>query len=156
MATSNRPRDQLRHYQQTGDTPQSHHQSAWDRFYRSKLSNIMFAKAFTRRLGNESRMFVNCANSVYDSTEGTRPVNGGGVLDGLKEWLIERSPFRPRESLTPLYLAISPEVENKMITGRHFGPISTELGPSNYARDEKLHDELWACSENLTNEKLKT
>ncbi|KAF9148834.1 hypothetical protein BG015_009411 [Linnemannia schmuckeri] len=40
----------------SGDSSQSYHQCAWDRFYRSKLANIMFAKALARRLGNESRV----------------------------------------------------------------------------------------------------
>lgn len=117
-----------------GDTPQPHHQSAWDRFYRSKLANIMFAKALTRRLDSESGVFVNCAKPGYVSTEATRPVNSGGVLDGLKEWAHNMVAYLvERGSLTPLYLATSPEVENKKITGRYFGPIANELEPCKFA-----------------------
>ncbi|KAG0283098.1 hypothetical protein BGZ96_012532 [Linnemannia gamsii] len=140
----------------TGDTSQPHHQSAWDRFYRSKLANIMFAKALARRLGTESGVYVNCANPGYVSTESTQPVNGGGMLDGLKDWAHSLVTYPvERGALTPLYLATSREVEEMKITGRYFGPVANELEPSNYARDEKLQEELWAYSEKMANEKLK-
>lgn len=76
-------------------------------------------------------MFVNCANPGYVSTEATRPVNGGGELGGLKEWahLMVSYPVE-RGSLTLLYLATSPEVENKKITGRYFRPVAKKPEPS--------------------------
>lgn len=117
----------------TGDTSQPHHQSAWDRFYRSKLANIMFAKALARRLGTESGVYVNCANPGYVSTESTRPVNGGGMLDGLKDWAHSLVTYPvERGALTPLYLATSSEVEEMKITGRYFGPVANELEPCKF------------------------
>ncbi|KAF8943881.1 hypothetical protein BGZ47_004926 [Haplosporangium gracile] len=107
--------------------------------------------------GNESRVFVNYSNPGYVTTKGTRSINGGDVLGGLKEWThgLVTYPVE-RGALTPLYLTSSPEVENKKITGQYFRPIANELEPSAYARDEKLQEELWAYCEKLANEKLKT
>ncbi|KAF9103357.1 hypothetical protein BGX29_003449 [Mortierella sp. GBA35] len=156
-----------------GQTSQPHHHATWDRYARSKLADVLFARALARRVINERRLFVNGCHPGYVSTRATQPApresHGDGskeeqgsfstaynkLLDGLDEWFHKRIAWPvERGVLTQLYLATSPEIENKEITGRYFGPIANEIEPSTYARDEKLQDELWAYSEKLANEKL--
>ncbi|OAQ32835.1 NAD(P)-binding protein [Linnemannia elongata AG-77] len=146
----------------TGDTPQPHHQSVYDRYARSKLANVLFARALARRVINEPHLYVNACHPGYVSTRATQPVprqEGTTIsrgLDRLEEWFhnLVAWPVN-RAVLTQLYLATSPEVEKRDIRGRYFGPIAIEIEPSTYARDEKLQDKLWAYSEKLANEKLK-
>ncbi|KAF9083209.1 hypothetical protein BGX27_004222 [Mortierella sp. AM989] len=57
-------------------------------------------------------------------------------------------------SLTQLYAATSPEIEDGDLRGRYFIPIANEILPSGYARDEKLQEKLWDFSENLVKEKI--
>ncbi|KAG0283100.1 hypothetical protein BGZ96_012534 [Linnemannia gamsii] len=146
----------------TGDIPQPHHQPVYDRYARSKLANVLFARALTRRVINEPHLYVNACHPGYVSTRATQPTPRqeatifSRCLDGLEEsfhslvaWPVERGV------LTQLYLATSPEIESREIRGRYFGPIANEIEPSTYARDEKLQDELWTYSEKLANEKLK-
>ncbi|KAG0376785.1 hypothetical protein BGX24_007228 [Mortierella sp. AD032] len=155
----------------TGDNEQElQRQSTWDRYSRSKLANVLFARALARRLINEPRLYVNSCHPGYCSTRATQPIPRGRgnidnetegwsmnkFLDGLEDWF-HRMVAWPVERgvLTQVYLATSPEIENKEIRGRYFGPIANEIEPSTYARNEQLQEELWAYSEKLVNEKLK-
>lgn len=120
----------------TGDTPQPHHQSVYDRYARSKLANVLFARALARRVINEPHLYVNACHPGYVSTRATQPVprQEGTIiskgLDGLEEWFhnLVAWPVN-RAVLTQLYLATSPEVEKRDIRGRYFGPIAIEIEP---------------------------
>ncbi|KAH7052599.1 hypothetical protein BKA57DRAFT_435781 [Linnemannia elongata] len=108
----------------------------------------MFAKALTRRMGNESAVFVNCANPERLIGQRWSRVGWKGCAHSMVVYPVERG------SLTPLYLRTSPEVENKKMTERCIGPIANEIEPyRNYARDEEVQEELWAYSEKLANDK---
>ncbi|KAF9132461.1 hypothetical protein BGW39_000098 [Mortierella sp. 14UC] len=152
-----------------GDSEQPHHQNVWDRYARSKLANVLFARALARRLINEPRLYINSCHPGYCSTRATQPIprekskelqtEGWSLnksLDGLDDWFHKLVAWPvERGVLTQLYLATSPEIESRGIRGRYFGPIANEIEPSTYARDEKLQEELWEYSEKLANEKLK-
>ncbi|KAK3844480.1 MAG: hypothetical protein J3R72DRAFT_473136 [Linnemannia gamsii] len=151
-----------------GDTEQSHHQSALGRYARSKLANVMFANALARRVKDQPRLFVNSCHPGFVSTEGNQPSTRGGDQEGwlsssmnmalyyCRAWSITHIAIPVEKGvLTQLYLATSPEIENKGISGRYFWPVALELQPSSYAKDEKLQEELWEYSEKLANEKLK-
>ncbi|KAF9090513.1 hypothetical protein BGX29_011427 [Mortierella sp. GBA35] len=58
-------------------------------------------------------------------------------------------------ALNQLYLAASPEVEEKDLRGKYFVPVGNELRPSPYALDEELQEKLWTYSEQLMREKVK-
>ncbi|KAF9103356.1 hypothetical protein BGX29_003448 [Mortierella sp. GBA35] len=143
-----------------GQTPPPN-QTTWDRYHRSKLANVLFTKALARRMANERQLFINCCHPGYVATRGTeinfRKSPGGHVPDGysistayskFQHWWSDwsyRMTAMPVERgvLTQLYLATSPEIENKGITGRYFMPVALEIEPSAYANDEKLQEELW-------------
>ncbi|KAF9906125.1 hypothetical protein EC991_000921 [Linnemannia zychae] len=152
-----------------GDTEQAQHQNVWDRYARSKLANVLFARALARRVKDQPRLYINACHPGYCSTRATQPIprqkneelstEGWSLnkfLDGLENWFHKMVAWPvERGVLTQLYLATSPEIEKKDIRGRYFGPIANEIEPSIYARDEKLQDELWEYSEKLANEKLR-
>lgn len=120
----------------TGDTPQPYHQSVYDRYARSKLANVLFARALARRVIDEPQLYVNACQPGYVSTRATQPVprqegtTFSRFLDGLEEWFHSLVAWPvERAVLTQLYLATSPEVENRGIRGRYFGPIANEIEP---------------------------
>ena len=57
-------------------------------------------------------------------------------------------------AMTQLYLATSPEVEEKDIRAKYFVPLAQEGEPSALAKDELLQEKLWTFSENLVKEKI--
>ncbi|KAF9906126.1 hypothetical protein EC991_000922 [Linnemannia zychae] len=155
----------------SGDTEQPHHLNLLDRYGRSKLAISMFTIALARRVKDQHRLFVNHCHPGYIPPEEIRPpardIDGSGqdearsstlvskVMDGWKDWFSRQLGISVEKGvLTQLYLATSPEIENKRISGRYFWPVALELQPSSYALDEKLQEELWAYSEKFVNGKL--
>ncbi|KAI1314547.1 hypothetical protein EDD11_002022 [Mortierella claussenii] len=127
-----------------------------DRYGRSKLANILFAKSLARQLSQE-RVYVNAAHPGYVATELTRHAKDvfGGLVDKFFGIMGRIAAMKPEVgALTQLYLATSPEIEDKDIRGRYFIPIANEIRPSVYALDENLQDKLWTFSENLVREKI--
>lgn len=104
----------------------------WDRYARSKLANILFAKALARRLANE-KVWANAAHPGAVNTNLNRSAKEtmGETLGNLMDGVASVAAMRPEVgALTQLYLATSPEVENKDIRGRYFIPIANEIQPS--------------------------
>jgi NAD(P)-dependent dehydrogenase (short-subunit alcohol dehydrogenase family) len=127
------------------------------RYGRSKLSSILFGKALARRLAGE-KVFVNIAHPGFVSTAMTDPENGsfGKVGKAIFGMLVKAFAVRPDEgALTQLYLATSPEIENKAVTGKYFVPIAHEIQPSKYGRDELLQEKLWSWSEETVRQHTK-
>lgn len=63
--------------------------------------------------------------------------------------------IKPEEgALTQLYLATSPEVEEKNIKGQYFVPFANAEIPTGVASQEDTPLELWNFTENLLKEKV--
>ncbi|KAI8357601.1 hypothetical protein B0O80DRAFT_424608 [Mortierella sp. GBAus27b] len=102
------------------------------RYGRSKLANILFGKALARRLANE-RVYVNIVHPGAVDTELGRHAGdtfGNFIVKPLRvaAFLFTMKPAVA--ALTTLYLATSPEIEEKDIRGRYFIPIANEIQPS--------------------------
>ncbi|KAF9425327.1 hypothetical protein BGZ76_003317, partial [Entomortierella beljakovae] len=101
---------------------------SFQRYGRSKLSNILFAKALARRLKDE-RVYVNVAHPGYVNTElirytdktfGAIPAKLGGVAGRV-------FASDPKiGALTQLFLATSPKVESEDIRGQYYIPTAHE------------------------------
>ncbi|KAF9148837.1 hypothetical protein BG015_009414 [Linnemannia schmuckeri] len=129
----------------------------WDRYARSKLANVLFGKALARRLANE-KVWVNIAHPGYVATNLNRSAKDsmGNTLGKLSDVMTSIAGMTPEVgALTQLYLATSPEIENKDIRGRYFIPIANEIQPTAESRDEELQEKLWTFSENLAHKKVK-
>ncbi|KAG0045190.1 hypothetical protein BGZ83_009576 [Gryganskiella cystojenkinii] len=127
------------------------------RYGRSKLANMLFGKALARRLQNE-QVYVNIVHPGFVSTEMTHKENG--VFKGISKVFFDlavRYVALPVEqgALTQIYLATSPEIENKDIRGRYFIPVANEIQPSAQGQDEALQEKLWAFSEDLVRKHVK-
>ncbi|OAQ32837.1 NAD(P)-binding protein [Linnemannia elongata AG-77] len=129
----------------------------WDRYARSKLANVLFGKALARRLANE-KVWVNIAHPGIVKTNLSKSTKDsmGESLGKLIDVVSSVTAMTPEKgALTQLYLATSPEVENKDIRGRYFIPTANEIQPTAESRDEELQERLWTFSENLAREKVK-
>ncbi|KAF9356615.1 hypothetical protein BGX26_005005 [Mortierella sp. AD094] len=126
------------------------------RYSRCKFANVVFAKALARRLEKES-VYVNIAHPGLVQTELQRysgEAMGESFKTSVKQYysLVGCSP--EVGSLTQLYLATSPEIEERDIRGRYFIPTANEIEPDYRARDEKIQEEYWEFTENLVREKI--
>ncbi|KAG0364845.1 hypothetical protein BC939DRAFT_498047 [Gamsiella multidivaricata] len=127
--------------------------TSFSRYGRSKLANILFAKALARRLSNE-RVYVNVAHPGYVNTNQIKYTKRE-FKDRVTQAFSDLVAMAPEKGvLTQLYLATSPEIESRDIRGRYFIPIANEIQPSSYAHDEELQEKLWAFSEDLVREKI--
>ncbi|KAF9899316.1 hypothetical protein BX616_003104 [Lobosporangium transversale] len=139
---------------QFGTLSQVDAESAAVNYNRSKLANILYTKALARRLtdAGHDKVFVNslhpgyCYTGIDNETQAlfghaaskaiikTRELVGRPAVDG---------------TITSLYCATSPEIEEKSLTGRFFVPDAHELRPSSYAMDEELQERLYKYSEDF-------
>ncbi|KAK3844473.1 MAG: hypothetical protein J3R72DRAFT_438125 [Linnemannia gamsii] len=130
--------------------------SSMARYGQSKLANLLFGKALARRLAGE-KVYVNVAHPGYvQSNLANRTGETYGSFTGRMS-IVSAKVFgmtAKEGALTQLYLATSPEVEEKDVRGRYYVPIAKEIQPSSYARDEELQEKLWTYSENLVKEKI--
>lgn len=125
-----------------GETDKPHHHNGWNRYARSKLANALFAIALARRVKNEPRLFVNYCHPGYVSTEGTQATSRKAgeeagwfknFTNGLSTWLPKKIMIPVEKGvLTQVYLATSPEIENKGIKGKYFWPVALELEPCKF------------------------
>ncbi|KAF9547951.1 hypothetical protein EC957_007464 [Mortierella hygrophila] len=123
------------------------------RYGRSKLANVLFAKALARRVANDN-VYVNACHP------GFIPKFLDPQDDSWKEWfdcIVKRVVALTAEeaALTQLYLATSPEVEERDVRGKYFIPVANEIEPTTLARNEQLQEKLWAFSEDIVRVKVK-
>ncbi|KAK5814358.1 hypothetical protein F5H01DRAFT_23872 [Linnemannia elongata] len=123
------------------------------RYGRSKLANVLFAKALARRVANDN-VYVNACHPGF-IPRFLEPQD-----DTWKEWFdcIVKNAVTltaERAALTQLYLATSPEIEERDVRGKYFIPVANEIEPAALARNERLQEELWAFSEDIVREKVK-
>ncbi|KAG0338773.1 hypothetical protein BG000_003399 [Podila horticola] len=131
--------------------------SPGERYGRSKLANLLFAKALARRLQDE-RVYVNVAHPGLVATELNRSNEasfgkfGSRLIEGMNKVFAVKPEVG---ALTQLYCATSPEIESKDMRGKYFIPIAHELDPNPIAFDEDLQERLWRWTENIVRENLK-
>ncbi|KAG0224205.1 hypothetical protein BGX31_008156 [Mortierella sp. GBA43] len=126
------------------------------RYGRSKLANVLFCKALARRLANE-RVYVNMAHPGFVATDLSRNVSDtfGSYIEKPVQFALRFLAAEPKVgALTQLYLATSPEIENKDIRGGYFIPIANEIQPNSFGLNEELQEKLWDFSEQLVREKI--
>ncbi|KAH7052608.1 hypothetical protein BKA57DRAFT_490859 [Linnemannia elongata] len=130
--------------------------SSMTRYGQSKLANLLFGRALAQRLASE-KVYVNIAHPGYvDSNLANRTGETYGSFTGKMSSLAPKVfGMKPKQgALTQLYLATSPEIEERDVRGRYFIPIAKEVQPTSYGRNVELQEKLWTFSESLVKEKI--
>lgn len=117
----------------------------WTAYQRSKLANIMFTDALSRRLAGESVT----ANSLHPGFVKTRfgKDNGGWFSMLLGVGMMASAISVEKGAETPIYLATDESV--KTVSGKYFYKCA-EKKPSPPARVEADQERLWEISEAMT------
>ena len=130
------------------DLQQEQKYSGFAAYNQSKLAVILFTYELARRLDGKG-VTVNCVHPGIIATNiwNKNPGRLGGMLNRLApliKWMMSK-PAKGAE--TPLYLAVSPEMEG--VTGKYFiNKIATPSSALSY--DTELAKRLWQVSEQLT------
>ncbi|KAJ3177239.1 Retinol dehydrogenase 14 [Gaertneriomyces sp. JEL0708] len=139
-------------YSQLARTPKASY-SPGTAYTTSKLANILFTKELQKRLVTLGKPEVR-ANALHPGSIATNLVAhtifGGGVIEklvGVIGNLVGRTP--DFGSLTQLYLATSPDVEEKDYRGQFFLPTAKHAEAFYWGNDEALQKELWELSESI-------
>jgi len=130
----------------------------------SKLANLLFSKALSRRLQKDSRYSHILVNSMHPGgmyTNLPQRVVGNGIarifqpILNLAYWAAKPVLWSAdRAALTPLYLATSPEVERYNYRGEYFIPIAKVGKAASVANDGVLQDRVWEFTEQLWKQPL--
>jgi NAD(P)-dependent dehydrogenase (short-subunit alcohol dehydrogenase family) len=117
----------------------------WIAYQRSKLSNIMFSNALSRRLEGEN---VAC-NALHPGFVRTRFAkdNGGYFAALVSIGMTFGAISAEKGAKTQIYLATSSDVEG--VTGKYFD-LCKPKAPDSRALNESAQERLWAISEDLT------
>ncbi|CAO3613501.1 unnamed protein product [Cunninghamella blakesleeana] len=124
-------------------------------YSKSKAANILFTRELNKRIQEKGieGVYVNCNHPGVVRSELTRHImSTTSVLTTIynKAFTITTEDG----ALTQLYLATSPEVEEKKIKGEYFVPFGEKATPSCASTSEKNAKELWDFTEKLLKEKI--
>jgi NAD(P)-dependent dehydrogenase (short-subunit alcohol dehydrogenase family) len=118
----------------------------WKVYARSKLANILFARALARRLEG-TRVTVNALHPGMVRTRFARDGDLGSPLQRLGWGLLTPFMISPEKGArTTVHLASSPELEGK--SGDYYVRCRPTK-PSKAARDDEAAERLWKVSEAL-------
>ena len=124
------------------------------KYGRSKLAQVAWSKALTRRLGPDSSIYVNAANPGAVSTPMTKerhlPPIFPKFVQNWRATLVNNVCWTSEEgALTELYLGVATdEIRQKQVRGRYFHPQSKEVTNS-YAENVELQENVWKLCEVL-------
>lgn len=119
------------------------------RYARSKLANILFTKALSRRLENE-KVFVNAyfpGNIPTSSMDTWKEHFGYAFGTAFPEFFRWVGQTLEDGATTGLFLAAAKEVETDGNRGEYWAPIARKESCSTTAEDERLAERLWVWSE---------
>ncbi|KAI8380283.1 hypothetical protein BD560DRAFT_387685 [Blakeslea trispora] len=121
---------------------------------KTKASNILFTRELSKRLEAKGikNLYVNCNHPGVVKTDLYRHFDG---IQGLLKPAFNLFLTSPEDgALTQLYLATSPEVEQKDIKGSYYVPFADQSKPYGVAASEDAPLELWEFTEKLIKEKV--
>ena len=124
------------------------------KYGRSKMAQVAWSKALTRRLGDDSSIYVNAANpgavATPMTTERYLPLIFPKFVNNWRATLVNSVCWTSEEgALTELFLGVATdEIREKQLRGRYFHPQSKEVTHS-YAENVELQDNVWDLCEGL-------
>lgn len=141
-------------------SPDGEKEMPWlGRYSISKLVAIQFTQSLQRLLANES-IYVNCCNPGAVATDFNRDIEAKfGMISVYLLALLQKLFFQSVQigALTQLYLATSPEVEDKGISGQYFWPVAMlhTSAANSLALDETEQKKYWDWCEGVVDAALK-
>jgi len=120
-------------------------------YAKSKLANILFNGELARRMEGKG-VFVNAVHPGFVQTNLTRHVNDvyGQITDYFVKLILPLVALNSEEgAITQLYVATSPEIEEKKINGKYFVPMARMRDVSSYGSNTTAQKELWDYTEQL-------
>jgi len=120
---------------------------------RSKLAQVAWSKALTRKLGDESNIY---ANAVHPGAVHT-PFMDKNFSPFLPKFLIDFTSYLNKRTLwtaeegalTGLYLGVATdEIRSNKLRGKYFHPQAVEFDHP-HAKDEELQENVWRLCEEL-------
>ena len=126
------------------DLPDPSDSGGFPAYKRSKLCNILFTYELARRLEGESIT----VNALHPGLVRTNIARNNGLLGRVVNFFIGVRGIAPEKGAeTPVYLAMSPEVES--VTGKYFVDCRP-VPSSSISYDTELAARLWDMSASLT------
>ncbi|KAI8062896.1 hypothetical protein BC940DRAFT_308002 [Gongronella butleri] len=122
---------------------------------RSKFALTMFTTELARRLKKHDikGVYVNSLHPGSVQTDMLDKVSGYEFLQGIVRFL--SGSIKPDQgALTQLYVAVSPEIEQKELTGEYFVPIAKLSSSNSGSRNEAHATELWNYTQDILSEKV--
>ncbi|KAH8548928.1 hypothetical protein BGW37DRAFT_504359 [Umbelopsis sp. PMI_123] len=119
---------------------------------RSKACNILFTRELSQRLQEKGikTLYVNSNHPGMVRTELMRHTH-----NPILRAIVQPGSVSPEEgAITQMYLATSPEVEEKGIHGKYYVPYAVESSPSGHASSQANQTELWDFTEKILYEKV--
>ena len=125
------------------DLPEPSRNRGYPAYKRSKLCNILFTYELARRLEGENVT----VNALHPGLVRTNIARNNGLLGRVVNFFIGMRGITPDQGAkTPVYLAVSPEVEN--VTGKYFVDCRP-VPSSSISYDAELAARLWDLSTSL-------
>ncbi|GAB5587902.1 hypothetical protein Unana1_02802 [Umbelopsis nana] len=121
-------------------------------YARSKTCNILFTRELSQRLEKKGvkNLYVNCNHPGVVRTELMR-YTGNPILRAIVHSM---SIEAEDGAITQMYLATSPEIEEKDIHGKYYIPYGVEATPQCHATSQANQTELWDFTEKILYEKV--
>ncbi|KAL1936489.1 hypothetical protein VTP01DRAFT_623 [Rhizomucor pusillus] len=122
-------------------------------YVKSKAANILFTRELAKRLKNKGIIYVNCNHPGVVASDLYRHYSP--ALDFFLFTLGKKLIYITNEegALSQLYIATSPEIEEKKLTGEYFARFGKLSKSDSYTRSDKNAAELWEWTENVLKEK---
>jgi NAD(P)-dependent dehydrogenase (short-subunit alcohol dehydrogenase family) len=121
----------------------------------SKLANVLFAKELSRRLGPDSKVYVNVVHPGGVQGNLNRHMTGDNKILQMVDKVAQHIFYWPNRdaALTVLAPAVSPKIFSENIRGKYFVPIARVDPGSKLAQDAELSKKVWDFSEKILKEK---
>ena len=121
----------------------------WRMYGRSKLANILFARALNRRFSGTNRT----ANSVHPGVIKTNLGRYVPDRDAMYEQIQRTIPLKsiPQGTSTQCFVATHPSIDG--IGGQYFNNCKIDT-PIPQGEDDSLAEKLWELTENLISRDL--
>eukprot|EP00443_Scrippsiella_acuminata_P038598 CAMPEP_0115173702 /NCGR_PEP_ID=MMETSP0270-20121206/3460_1 /TAXON_ID=71861 /ORGANISM="Scrippsiella trochoidea, Strain CCMP3099" /LENGTH=351 /DNA_ID=CAMNT_0002586519 /DNA_START=15 /DNA_END=1070 /DNA_ORIENTATION=- len=149
-ATMSKPLD----YSENLRSDHEPHYNPTEAYGRSKLANVLFARALDRRVLSK-RIFSNSCNPGAIKTNLPRHVKSnvrerfGQMLESFLDAMSTPLMLTPKQgAVTQLFLATATEVETQNIHGQYYRPQAIPA-PLPTSVSDYLEEHLWQVSENL-------